>query len=120
MQSPCAAAATLVYGSVNNTGGEYENGTQHYVDCVAAVCTRSGTRTEDIYGASAASVKRALATPTASCTCGASFHTEEGNIRKTYAKGTGKGMGGGRVQRPHARFGEVAKSRFIKRHLRAE
>lgn len=45
-------------------------------NCVYAECLESGIRVGPIWGRGEASVKRALATLTEQCTCGARFHYE--------------------------------------------
>jgi hypothetical protein len=47
-------------------------------DCVYATCSESGVMVGPIWGHSDASVKRALAELTETCTCGAGFHSESG------------------------------------------
>ena len=48
------------------------------VDCVVATCLESGDESGTIYGRHSASIKRALATLTEVCSCGAKFHVLAG------------------------------------------
>ena len=47
-------------------------------DCVYAECLMSGDRVGPVWGHGDASVRRALATLTEECSCGATFHVDEG------------------------------------------
>jgi hypothetical protein len=46
-------------------------------ECVYAVCSVSGDEVGPVWGTGEASRKRALATLTEECSCGAKFHEEE-------------------------------------------
>ncbi len=60
---------------IDYTEEENDNGFEQ--PCVYAICNESGDSAGPIWGQGAESVKRALATLTEECTCGASFHKEE-------------------------------------------
>ena len=63
------AFCTIEYASEENDDGIE-------VDCVYVTCTRSGDEVGPIWGHSEASVKRALATLSEECSCGAGFHLQ--------------------------------------------
>jgi hypothetical protein len=46
-------------------------------DCVRAVCQESGHKTDPVWGSNTSSIRRALATLTEECSCGATWHMEE-------------------------------------------
>ena len=58
--------------SINYT--EEENEEDRIQDCIYATCEVSGDAVGPVWGHSEASVKRALATLTEECSCGAGFH----------------------------------------------
>lgn len=57
--------------------GEEENDDGRLQVCVYAVCTVSDDKVGPIWGDSDASIKRALATLSEECSCGAGFHAQE-------------------------------------------
>ena len=63
------STAIIDYATVENDDGIE-------VDCVIATCNESGVGTEPVWGQHDASIKRALATLTSQCSCGAQFHRE--------------------------------------------
>lgn len=56
---------------------EEENDNGFLTPCVYAICTVSDDKVGPIWGDSEASVKRALATLSEECSCGAGFHAQE-------------------------------------------
>lgn len=56
---------------------EEENDSGVVIPCVYATCNDSGDSIGPIWGDGEASVKRALATLTEECSCGATFHTND-------------------------------------------
>ena len=58
--------------SIEETSEENDNGIE--VDCIYATCDKSLDQVGPIWGTGEASIKRALATLTEECSCGAKFH----------------------------------------------
>jgi hypothetical protein len=59
---------------------EEENDNGYDTPCVYATCERSGESVGPIWGIGPESVKRALATLTEECTCGARFHRDSDSL----------------------------------------
>lgn len=67
--TPAQTASVFIEAEENEDGIE--------VPCVYAMCDETGEQVGPIWGDGDASVKRALATLTEECSCGATWHREE-------------------------------------------